>query len=187
MAEPSGGPTAAATTFTLSVTATGDYGYQPDAFQQVPTNATVSVTFTDDSELAHTFTIIGVEGWVIPSSFSPTQIDNLAYGDTPPPLFNANVTGSGDVATGSFESPADGWYEFVCTVSGHFQNGMYGFIAFGENLPSNLTSPARVEIGGATIGPVQAAAAAAVVLAGGLVYFFWRRRRSKAAPAFSAG
>ena len=178
-AEPSGGSTLPSTSDSISVEATGDYGFQPDTFEQVPPNATIAVTFTDGSDLPHTFTIIGREGWVIPSSFTPSQIDNLGYGDTPPALFNENVSGSGDVANQSFESPPAGWYEFVCTVPGHFQNGMFGFIAFGENLPSNLTSPTRVGIGGAPIGPLQVTVAGAILLAGILVYVLGQRRRGR--------
>jgi uncharacterized cupredoxin-like copper-binding protein len=166
-----------AATASLDVAATGDYGYQPDTFQQVPTNATITVTFSDESDLPHTFTIIGKEGWVIPSSYTPTQIDELGYGNAPPALFNTNVSGSGDQNISTFQSPGPGWYEFVCTVPGHFQNGMYGFIAFGESLPSNLTAPSRQGIGGVTISPIQAVSAGAVLLALLLGYVVWRRRR----------
>ena len=164
-------------TFSISVAATGNYGYQPSTIQEVPTNTTINVTFTDESDLAHTFTIIGKEGWVIPDSYTAAQIDNLGYGKTPAALFNANVSGDGDVATGAFQSPGPGWYEFVCTVSGHFQNGMYGFIAFGEDLPSNLTTPNRVGIGG-PISPLEAAAGGGVVILAVLGFVLWRRRRS---------
>ena len=171
------GSFSAATTTSIDVAATGDYGYQPDTFEQIATNTTISVTFTDESILAHTFTIIGKEGWVIPSTYSWTQIDNLAYGNSPPALFNANVSGSGDVNTSSFHSPGPGWYEFVCTVSGHFQSGMYGFIAFGKNLPSNLTTPSRVGVGGVSISPLEGAVAAGVVLVLVIAFVAWRRRR----------
>lgn len=163
----------------ISVAATGDYGYQPDTIEMVPTNTTITVTFTDDSVLAHTFTIIGREGWVVPSSYTYTQIDNLAYGHSPSALFNVNVSGSGDQNISSFTSPGPGWYEFLCAVSGHFQNGMYGFIAFGENLPSNLTPPSsRTGLGGSlSFSAIDAAVIAVVVLMLLVGYLVWRRRR----------
>jgi len=166
----------------LSVAATGNYGFQPATFQQVPTNTTVNVTFTDESNLPHTFTIIGKQGWVVPSSYSSAQIDSLGYGDSPPALFNLNVSSSGDVVSGSFVSPGPGWYEFVCTVSGHFQNGMYGFIAFGVNLPSNLTSPNgnRIGLGGGFGSWVGAVSAVVVVLALIVTFVVWRRRATAA-------
>lgn len=85
----------------------------------------------------------------------------------------------GDRSVGAFQSPATpGWYEFVCNVSGHFQNGMYGFIAFGENLPSNLTVPSRVGLGGGSISPIDAAVIGAVLLVLVLSFVVWWRRRS---------
>lgn len=151
--EPATGATA------ISVTATNSYSFTPNTFEQVATNSTISVTFTDATVLANTFTIIGKEGWVIPSSYTSAQIDQLAYGGSPPNLVNVNVTGSGDVNSATFESPGPGWYEFVCTELGHFQLGMYGFIAFGENLPGNLSlSPVASGLSG------SAASASSVVL-----------------------
>lgn len=161
-------------TGSINVEAVADYGYQPDTLQQVPTNANITVTFTDEDVLEHSFVIVSREGFVIPSSYTPTQLDELlvAY----PPFYSVFANES-QVVVGSFQSPAvPGWYEFVCTVSGHFQNGMYGFIAFGENLPSNLTNTARVGIGGVSIGVIGGAAAGAVVVAVLLGYVLWRRR-----------
>jgi hypothetical protein len=169
-----------ATTGSFTVTATADYGYQPDTFEQVPVNATITVTFTDDdpANMQHSFNISSREGFVIPTSYTATQLNQLfsAY----PPLYAATVYSLGNQSVGKFQSPATpGWYEFVCNVSGHFQDGMYGFIAFGENLPSNLTPPSRTGVGGGlTFSPLDAAVIAVFVLALALVYFVWWRRRS---------
>ena len=158
----------------IVVNATGDYGYQPADFQRVPTQANITVTFTDDSVLSHSFTISSREGVVIPVTDTPTQLND--YFVTYPPLLSiwANTSGAQTVAT--FHSPAiPGWYEFVCLVSGHFQMGMYGFIAFGENLPSNLTAHPRVGLGGALTLPTEAViggSLAALAVAGVLL---WRR------------
>ena len=164
----------------INISATGNYGYSPPYLQQVPTNATITVTFTDSSDMAHTFTIIGKEGWVVPSTYSPAQVDNLAYGDSPPALENANVSGPGDVNVTTFESHGPGWYEFICTVSGHFQLGMYGFVAFGMNLPSNLTGENRTGLGGGlSFSPLDAVVVAVVVVACVGGYIVLRRRREK--------
>jgi plastocyanin len=165
------------TSDSLAVAATKDYGYSPPTFEQVPTNATINVTFTDDSNLPHTFTIIGKEGWVVPGTISATDFSNLVFGQSPPVMFNLNVTAMGDVAMGSFQSRGPGWYEFVCTTSGHFQSGMYGFIAFGENLPANLTPNSRVGVGGGNIGLIEAASAGAVLVVILIGVVVWRRRR----------
>ncbi len=131
---------------TVQVTAQSGFAFNPNNFNQVPTNTTITVTFTDVDVQDHTFTILGRQGWVLPASASAAEIENLAFGTEYPRLFNANTTSAGapgDQVTGTFTSPGVGWYEFICTESGHFQNGMYGFIAFGMNLPSNIsvTSP----------------------------------------------
>jgi plastocyanin len=175
---PGSGLAPTAVTGSITVAATKDYGYQPDTFQQVPTNATITVTFTDDDVLQHTFNISSREGFVIPTSYTAAQLDHL-FG-TYPSLFSATVNGPGDQYVGSFRSPATpGWYEFVCNVTGHFQNGMYGFIAFGENLPSNLTPPSRVGVGGGGISTIDGAIIVVVVLGVILGFVLLRRRRSR--------
>ena len=167
----------------INISAVGMYGYSPANLEQVPTNATITVTFTDQSDMAHTFTIIGKEGWVVPNTYSPAQIDALAYGPSPPALVNSNVSGPGDVNVTTFESPGPGWYEFICTVSGHFQQGMYGFVAFGINLPSNLTPTNKTTIGGGlSFSLVDAVVIVLVVAVGASLYVLWQRRRARALP-----
>jgi plastocyanin len=167
----------------INISAVGQYGYSPANLQQVPTNATITVTFTDQSDMAHTFTILGREGWVVPTSYAPAQIDKLAYGSSPKALDNANVSGPGDVNVTTFESPGPGWYEFICTTSGHFQQGMYGFVAFGMNLPTNLTPTNRTTLG----GPLSFSVLDAVLLVVGAVigaslFMIWRLRRNRTLP-----
>jgi uncharacterized cupredoxin-like copper-binding protein len=169
-----------AATGSITVAATMDYGYEPDLIEQTPVNATITVTFTDNdpANMAHSFNISSREGFVIPTSYTAAQLNQLFT--TYPALYAATVNALGDQSVGKFQSPTTpGWYEFVCNVSGHFQDGMYGFIAFGENLPSNLTPPARTGVGGGlTFSPLDAAVIAVVVLALAIGYFLWSRRRS---------
>jgi len=167
-------PAAGATS--IDVTAANGYAFDPNAFQDVATNSTISVTFTDGSDLAHTFTIIGREGWVIPSTYTDTQILALAYGQTWPNLINLNVSGSGDVVTGTFTSKGTGWYEFICTEGGHFTLGMYGFIAFGMNLPSNLTVSSGLPGPGAALFIIIGTIVALVVIALVLGFVVGRRK-----------
>jgi plastocyanin len=167
---------AASGTTWINVSATSDYGYQPDTFEQVATNATITVTFTDHDILQHSFTISSREGFVIPTTYSGAQLDQLFL--QYPALYSSLVNGSGDTSTGTFRSPTEpGWYEFVCNVTGHFQNGMYGFIAFGENLPPNLTAPSRVGLGGSTFTPLDAGIVGGVLVLLVLGVLLWRRRR----------
>ena len=171
-------PTSAAGASSIAVTAANGYAFDPNTIENVATNSTISVTFTDGSDLAHTFTIIGLEGWVIPKTYSDTQILALAYGGHPKNLINLNVSGSGDVATGTFNSTGPGWYEFICTEGGHFTLGMYGFIAFGMSLPSNLTVTSGLPGPGAALYIIAGTIVSLVVIA--LVLGFVAGRREGA-------
>lgn len=178
---PAGAPSpSAARVGWINISAVDDYGYSPPVLQQVPTNANITVRFTDETDMEHTFTIIGKEGWVIPSNDTNQQIQSLAYGNSPRNLVNVNVSGPGDVNVTNFTSPGPGWYEFVCTVAGHFQLGMYGFIAFGMNLPSNLTVPSRTGLGGGlSFTPLDAGIVAVFLAIATLAAYGWYRRRSR--------
>ncbi len=168
---------AALATGAINVTATSDYGYQPDTFQQVPIDANITVTFKDSDVLQHSFTISTREGFVIPTSYTPTQLNQLF--ENYPAMYSRLLNGSGEQSVGTFQSPvAPGWYEFVCNVSGHFQSGMYGFIAFGESLPANLTPPSRVGLGAGNVSALEAGSILAILLVAGLGLVVWRRRRS---------
>ena len=164
-----------ASTSSIDVTATTSLSYAPNEFQDVATNTSISLSFTDASSLAHTFTIIGKEGWVIPSTISPTDFDKLVYGKSPKVLYNLNISSAG-TTPGNFTSPGPGWYEFVCTEPGHFASGMYGFIAFGMNLPSNLTVSSGSPGPGAALFIIIGTIATLVVVALVLGFVAGRRK-----------
>lgn len=172
------GPSAAGGSWSLTIAAVGTYGYQPDTFSNVPLSANVTVTFTDETELQHSFNISSREGFEIPRNWSAAQLNQLF--SEYPPLYAATVYTEGDVSVGNFTSPATpGWYEFICNVTGHFTEGMYGFIAFGESLPSNLTLPNLSSSGGPSIGSALIAGIGVVLIVAVLVVvLIWRRRRS---------
>jgi plastocyanin len=164
----------------INVTSTHDYEYQPASFENVPTNAIITVMFVDADALPHSFTIDSREGFVIPTSYSDSQLTRFL--SEYPPLYSSLVN-SGGQQSGTFQSPATpGWYEFVCNVSGHFQSGMYGFIAFGENLPSNLTIPNRVGVGGTSLTAIEAGGVGVGVLLVLVGILVWRRRRAPYVP-----
>jgi plastocyanin len=157
----------------LNVTAAAPYKFVSATIEQVPTNSTIQVAFTDADTLAHTFTILNREGWVIPSAADLSTLFST-YGT----LFGINATGTGTVS-GSFTSPGPGWYEFVCIEPGHFSSGMYGFIAFGMNLPSNLTVSAASMAPGAAVFIIVGTIASLVVIAIVLGFVVGRRRGSE--------
>jgi plastocyanin len=166
---------------TFSVTAESGFSFTPNAIGNLATNGTVTVTFTDNDVLAHTFTIIGKQGWVIPSSISESAFDTLVWGDNPAHIANANATPAGtstDQNITTFTSPGKGWYEFVCTEPGHFQNGMYGFIAFGEPVPSNLSVSAADTNPGVAVFIIVGTIVSLVIIALVLGFVVGRRRGS---------
>lgn len=126
-------PPASAQTYT--VTAVPGYAFQESTTELQP-NTTVSVSFVNADVIAHTYTLIAAQGKVIPTSYSPSQLN--AYEAQWGAIVWINATGTGTYSA-TFQAPAKGWYEFVCMEPGHFQQSMYGFIAFGMALPSNLT------------------------------------------------
>lgn len=164
----------------LQVTTEGGYLFTPNAVEQLPTNTNITVTVTDNDALAHTFTIIGRQGWVIPTGASDGEISALSYGHQYPALLPpVNVSpagGVGDQLTATFVSPAAGWYEFVCSEPGHFQSGMYGFIAFGMNLPANLTVVAASTDPGVAVFIIVGTIVGLVVVALVLGFVVGRRR-----------
>lgn len=162
---------------TIDVTATTTFSFTPNTFEQLATNSTITVSLTDAGAISHTFTIIGREGWVIPASISATDFSNLVYGKSPPVLFNLNISAVGTL-TGTFTSPGPGWYEFVCTEPGHFAEGMYGYIAFGENLPSNLTVTSGTPGPGAALFIIIGTIVSLVVIALILGFVVGRRKGS---------
>jgi plastocyanin len=167
------------TSNSVQVTAVAGFAFTPNAITYVATNTSITVTFTDADVQDHTFTVIGREGWVIPNDASGETIDELAYGSQYPALFSVNASaagGSGDQITKNFTSPGIGWYEFVCTESGHFQNGMYGFIAFGEALPGNLTVVSPDTDPGAAVFIIVGTIVTLVVIALVLGFVVGRRR-----------
>ncbi len=163
------------TSSSLDVTAATGFKFVQATYQQLPTNTNITVQFTDGDTLAHTFSLLKREGVVIPSSTSSAGLEQLfsTYGA----YISINVTGAGIVASGTFTSPATpGWYEFVCLEPGHFGQGMYGFIAFGENLPANLTVSAPSTGPGVAVFIISGTIVALVVIALVLGFVFGQRR-----------
>lgn len=157
----------------LNVTGTDSYTFVQDTYEGLPTNATIMVAFTDAGVLAHTFSILDRQGWVIPSTADLGSLVST-YGL----LVGVNASGTGTF-DGKFTSPGPGWYEFVCLEAGHFESGMYGFIAFGENLPSNLTVSAASTGPGAAVFIIVGTISALVVIAIVLGFVVGRRRGSE--------
>lgn len=125
---------------TLYDTAKSPYTFANRSYQMLPLNTKIALHFYDDDPLPHTFTIINRSDVAIPNY---ATISGHALGvilQTYGTLVNitANGTSMGPIRDIS-QVAAPGWYEFVCIEAGHLNQGMYGYVAFGEALPANLS------------------------------------------------
>jgi len=132
----------------LNETAVSPYTFVTRGFSMVPVHGTISVAFFngDTTGVPHTFTLLNWTNRTIPSSYSTGQIGQLInlHGTL------ANITEASEGKTAYQNVTVDvpvGYYEFVCLESGHFSLGMWGYVAFGEDLPANLS------FGGGLPGP----------------------------------
>ncbi len=128
------------TSSTLAVTAQAPYTYNQRAFEELPLNTTITLSFFDSDDQAHTFTLIDWPNVSFPgyASISSGKLGDIVA--THGTIVNATAN-SGKYSTVT-TIPAvafKSWYTFVCMESGHFQQGMYGYVAFGELLPPNLS------------------------------------------------
>lgn len=129
------------TTPYLNVTGTQSFSFQPNIISDLPTGVNINVEFTngDPTGTTHTFTIIGCANISIPAGASLSDyLGGSKCSKTP--LVNIVPPAPPETSPGNFTAPPKaGWYEFVCTSPGHFQQGMYGYIAFGMAVPANLS------------------------------------------------
>jgi plastocyanin len=155
-------------------------GFSPNTIQNIATGTNVTISFTDADTTAHTFTIWGKQGTVIanPPDVSPAELNKLVYGSGYKPLANLTLANTG-TTSGYVDVATPGWYEFMCMEGGHFQSGMYGFIAFGEALPPNLSVTEPNTGPGAAVFIIVGTIVSLVVIAIVLGFVVGRRRGSE--------
>ncbi len=173
----------------LSISVSNAFAFSPSAVGNLAPNSTISVTLTTLGSLAHTFTLVNAsnEGYNLaslaggnPAAVTAGQLNSFfaKY----PPLVNVpflTTLGSKEI---NFTSPAKGWYEFICTEPGHYQSGMFGFLAFGMDVPSNL-SGATVNTGpGLPVFIITGTIVSLVVIAVVLAFVVGRRRQGEEMP-----
>jgi uncharacterized cupredoxin-like copper-binding protein len=123
----------------LQENTTDSYSFVPDVLY-VP-NAThypivIDVLVTNTGALGHTFTVSSLSNYTLsPANFSTTFAVNA-------PLVNAPVpSGAGSTVWGNFTVKAAGVYQYICTISGHFANGMTGDLYVGVPPPPPVPAP----------------------------------------------
>jgi uncharacterized cupredoxin-like copper-binding protein len=117
----------------LSENTTNSFAFAPNVLSASPAHypVVIAVLVSNEGDFAHTFTM-GSQSNVTLSVSNYTQ-----YLTQHPPLVNAAVPSSpGGTVWANFTVPAPGVYEYICTVTGHFQNGMFGFLYVGVPVPA---------------------------------------------------
>ncbi len=188
-AEPAGSAVAASGSTSLSISVSNAFAFTPNAVGNLAPNSTITLTMTTLGSLAHTFTLVNAsnEGYDLaslaggnPASVTAGQLSNFfaKY----PPLVNVPFLTTLGSKVINFTSPAKGWYEFICLEPGHYQSGMFGFLAFGMDLPSNL-SGSTVNTGpGLPVFIITGTIVTLVVIAVVLAFVVGRRRQGEEMP-----
>jgi len=123
-----------------------------DTYQFLPAvlvaNAThypfnLDVLVTNSGYLGHSFTLAGQTNVTLtPATYS-------GYFAQHPPLVNAVVPGGpGSTVWANFTIAAPGVYQYLCEVTGHFANGMTGFLYVGVAPPPQAAAPSSTIVEG---------------------------------------
>lgn len=127
----------------LSENTTDHYQFIPDELGASPTHYPVKldVLVTNTGSLGHTFTVAPQTNVTL----SPTNFTQ--YFTAHPPLVSVNVpSGAGSAVWANFTVPAPGVYQYICEITGHFSNGMFGFLYVGVPVPPPPVPPSTALI-----------------------------------------
>jgi uncharacterized cupredoxin-like copper-binding protein len=113
--------------------ANGAVAYVPNLLSASPTAypAVLDVNITNLGDFNHTFTVVAQPNVnLTPSNYS-------AYFQTYPALVNASVPAiPGAHVWANFSVPKAGVYQYFCEITGHFADGMYGYLYVGIPPPA---------------------------------------------------
>ncbi len=167
------------------------YAFSPNIVSNLPLNTTIEFDLMTVQPSGHYFTLVNAsnEGYDIatglgggnPGSVTPTQLDNF-FKKHPPTVSVAFGTNPGDQVFINITSLPKGWYEFVCTVAGHFQGGMFGYLAFGMAVPGNLSGGGPTNAVGLPVYIIVGTIVTLVVIAMVLGFVIGRRRQGEEMP-----
>jgi len=122
----------------LQENTTDSYAFVPDVLYVAPTHfpAVIDVLVTNTGSLGHTFTVSPLSNYTLsPANFSATFATNAPFVNAPVP------SGAGSTVWGNFTVRAAGVYQYICTISGHFANGMTGDLYVGVTPPPPTPAP----------------------------------------------
>jgi len=122
----------------LSDNTTDSYQFVPSTLASSPAHFPVvlNVLVTNQGALGHTFTVSPLANYTLsPANFTATFQAN-------PALVSAAVPGgAGSTVWANFTIRAPGIYQYICTVTGHFANGMTGFLYVDVPVPPPPVAP----------------------------------------------
>jgi plastocyanin len=114
----------------VKITVGSAFAFSPSSFEVTPGDqVTISVEQLDGVE--HTFALSPIANFSFDTSNSSQDL--LTFFAAHPPLVYFHINGStaGAIQTATFTAPPLGVYEYVCTIAGHFQAGMWGKMGSG--------------------------------------------------------
>ncbi|MCI4360771.1 MAG: hypothetical protein L3J91_03635, partial [Thermoplasmata archaeon] len=121
----------------LNIQATDAFRFVPDTLAVNASSypVTVDVDASNVGVLPHTWTLAAQPNYSLSSS------NYSSYFQAHPPLGRAVLQNGGSSNWTNFSVPGPGIYEFICEITGHFLNGMDGFLYVGVAPPANVTPP----------------------------------------------
>jgi len=134
-----------APSISLSENTTDSLAFVPNVLSASPTHypVVVAVLVRNEGTFGHTFTMAPQ------SNVSLSYTNYSGYFVAHPALVNAAVPPlPGGTVWANFTVPRPGVYEYICTISGHFQNGMYGFFYVGVPVPAPPAAPSTAIVDG---------------------------------------
>ena len=153
----------------LQENTTNSLTFAPNVLSASPTHypIVVAVLVQNEGDFAHTFTLASQ------SNVTMSVSNYSQYLTQHPPLVDATVPSTpGGTVWANFTIPAPGVYQYICTVTGHFQNGMYGFFYVGvpvpppPPVPSTAIIDAWILVGSAILLGIGVAITAAAAFGG---------------------
>jgi len=153
----------------LSENTTDSLSFVPNALSASPARypVVVAVLVTNEGTFGHTFTMAPQ------SNVTLSSTNYTSYFSAHAPLVNSAVPAlPGGTVWANFTIPGPGVYEYICEVSGHFANGMFGFFYVGVPVPAPPPTPSTavvdewVLVGSAILLGVGVVFAAVTAIAG---------------------
>ncbi len=150
--------TAAGPVQSLSVNTTNSLSFVPSLLSATPPASggatNLKIVVTNLGNFPHTFTLSAAANQTLATVAGIVPLVNLSVNASP-----------GATVSGSFTVPKPGVYEFACTIAGHFQAGMFGFLYVGVAVPKPAPPPSTAIVQGGVLAGAGVLLGIGIVLA----------------------